>query len=119
MSTPDRNHQKKSRKHINMDAFTNNPGFVRNEGISGGAPLGKSYSGAPYRESMIRTFFSALTGFVILVAIVSGVIYVALYVARSAEIVDWSLSFGQRVLLATMYVSWRVVDSAIFSTRRR
>lgn len=90
-------------------------------GKSIGAPGNSAFSGAPVtrrQDAALQTFASVVAGFAMLVAIVTGGIHVLLSVLQDSGAISWTLSLGQSVLVAVVYVSWRIVASVVFAPRR-
>lgn len=75
-------------------------------------------SGAP-RPKRSRREGNAFLGFLMLVALRTALLWSAVRVAESAEIVTWQLSVWESLKLATLYVVWQSLSLMVWSGAKR
>lgn len=85
------------------------PRAFRDSPISGGAPTPNK------RQRQGNAFI----GFVLLVALHTVLLWLAVRTLESAEIVTWRLSVLDSLILATLYVVWQSLSLMVWSSARK
>jgi hypothetical protein len=74
---------------------------------------GASKRGTVTKHSGAPTGIGAFIGFLFIVGVNSVILWLAVRILHSAEVVEWHLSVAEVVSLAILWVVWRSLDRAM------